>query len=720
MAQTLPSRGTQQGAAGAMSRFRRGVVVGALVLLLGWIGGCAYLAFTVVQGLPPLERLENPPQELASRVFSADGELIGQFYIKRRSYVPFDSIPPAFLHALIATEDRAFYRHWGVHLERIFKALLKNLLAGDLTREGASTITQQLARNLYFGREISLVRKLREAITAIQIERTYSKQEILELYANTVYFGRGAYGLAVAAQVYFDKSPSELTPAECAYLVALLKAPEAYDARYYPERALARRNLVLRLMYEQGFLSEAEARQAMATPIRLAEEPTRTTALGIAPHFVEMVRQTLAQDLRLQGYDLYRDGLTIYTTLNARIQRYANEAVREHLQEYQRLFDRSWRWTPQLRRRLIEDAIRNHPLYLAASPEQRLHIAEQLRQDRRFADSVLFAATRIQVGVVVLDLASGDILALVGAAPELVPSPFRVRSFLNHVTQIRRQPGSAFKPFVYASVLERGLTPESVIPSGPFQYVLADGTVWAPRGSGEQYGAEVTLTTALKYSINTVAARLIVEYTTPSAVAALAQRLGIESPLRPVPALALGASEVSPLELTNAYATIARQGIRMSVRFLLRVEDRHGNVVLQEPPTRPVADALPPQVAQQLTAMLATVVDGGTGSAVRRWYRGPAAGKTGTTNNFADAWFVGYTPELAAGVWVGFDDQRITFTGWYGQGGRAAAPIWGRLMGKIYADRTLPYTVRPSAPPADTLPPQLLLNPPEETLPAAP
>ncbi len=685
------------------------------------------MAFRVVHGLPSLEQLENPPNELATRVLSADGEIIGQFFIKRRSYLPFDSIPPAFLQALIATEDRAFYRHWGIHLFRIVKALVKNVLAGDLTREGASTITQQLARNLYFGRELTLWRKLREAITAVQLERTYSKREILELYTNTVYFGRGAYGLAVAAQVYFDRSPSELSVAECAYLVALLKAPELYDARQFPENALQRRNLVLRLMWENGFLTEAQARAAMREPLRLAEESSLRTMLGLAPHFVEMVRQEISRDWRLQGYDLYRDGLTIYTTLNARLQRHALAAVREHLLEYQRLFDRLWRWTPKLTAQLVDYAVQRDLRYLSAPSEERDRIAAQLRRDERFIDSVRYAATRIQVGFVVLDISTGDIVALVGAAPEMAGAPYRVRSFLNHVTQIQRQAGSAFKPFVYAAVLQRGLSPDFTLPSGPFRYVLADGSIWEPKGSGERFGEFVSLRTALQYSINSVAARLIVEYSSPQEVAALARRMGITSPLRPVPALALGASEVIPLDLTNAFATIARQGIWIKPRFILRVEDRHGNVLIDETTTRTVSDALPATVAQQLIAMLASVVDGGTGSAIRRWYTGPAAGKTGTTNDFADAWFVGFTPDLVAGVWVGFDDRRITFTDWYGQGGRAAAPIWGRFMGKVYADPLLPYRRRPFAVPdsllpstSDTLRPELLLNPPPDFLPSPP
>lgn len=699
----------------------------ALVGLFLWAGGCAYVTIRVVQGLPSLEQLENPPNELATRVLSADGELIGQFFIKRRSYLPFDSIPPAFLQALIATEDRAFYQHWGIHLFRIVKALVKNVLAGDLTREGASTITQQLARNLYFGRELTLWRKLREAVTAIQLERTYSKREILELYTNTVYFGRGAYGLAVAAQVYFDRSPSELSTAECAYLVALLKAPELYDARQFPENALRRRNLVLRLMWENGFLSEEQARAAMREPLHLAEESTMRATLGLAPHFVEMVRQTISQDWRLQGYDLYRDGLTIYTTLNARLQRHALAAVREHLAEYQRLFDRLWRWTPQLTAQVVNSAVQRDPRYLSAPPEERERIAKRLRHDSHFIDSVRYAATRIQVGFVALDLATGDIVALVGATPETPGTPYRVRSFLNHVTQIQRQAGSVFKPFVYAAALQRGLSPDFALPSGPFRYVLADGSTWEPKGTGEQFGEVVSLRTALQYSINSVAARLIVQYSSPQEVTALARRMGITSPLRPVPALALGASEVSPLELTTAFATIARQGIWIKPRFILRVEDRHGNVLIDETTTRSVSDALPAPVAQQLTAMLMSVVDGGTGSAVRRWYTGPAAGKTGTTNGFADAWFVGFTPDLVAGVWVGFDDRRITFTDWYGQGGRAAAPLWGRFMSKVYADSGLPYrrrsfslpdTLQLSSP--DTLRPELLLNPPPDFLPSPP
>lgn len=670
--------------------------------------------------MPTLEQLENPPQDLATQVFSADGVLLEHFATTRRTYAPYDSIPKSFINALIATEDRAFRDHWGVHSMRIVKAAVKNIFLGD--REGASTITQQLARNLYFTAEQTLTRKIREAWTAFQIERRYTKNEILEMYANTVYYGRGAYGIRVASQVYFNKQPIDLTTAESAYLVGLFKAPERYGMD--DSLGIGRRNLILGMMLESGAItSDVYGR---STTEALAKPAPKTITRGIAPHFVEMIRQQLSRDTdgsieNLKGYDLYRDGLVIHTTLDSRIQRYANQAVEEHLAQVQSMHDRTWSWKrrSQLLNALVDRAARKHASVLTAAPEKREALISRLKKQRRFIDSVALTVTRVQTGLVVLDPHTGAILAMVGASPAAMKLDPAGRYSLNHVTQIKRQPGSAFKPFVYASALEEGLRPDTEVESGPFSWTNpSDGQVWSPSGASKQ-GGPMPLRTALKFSTNTVAARLVTEHTSPSKVAGLCQRLGITSPLRLVPSIALGAVEVSPLELTSAYGGFVNQGVHVPPAAIARIEDRTGTVLYQARLPRLVNDAISPSVAAAMISMMRGVVDGGTASGIRRYYKGEAAGKTGTTNDYADAWFIGCTPQLVCGVWVGFDDRRIMFTGDDGQGGRAAAPAFGRLMQRVYADPSIPYrqmrfaVARDST---DSVSVDMMINPPTEQI----
>lgn len=681
--------------------------------------GIVYVLIVLSDGLPTLEELENPRQDLATQVISADGELLEHFAATRRTYIPYDSIPPAFINALIATEDRAFRDHWGVHTMRIIKAAMKNVFALR-AKEGASTITQQLARNLYFTQEQTLSRKIREAWTALQIERTYTKNEILEMYANTVYYGRGAYGIREAAHTYFNKESRKLTVGECAYLVGLFKAPERYNRD--DSAGIGRRNLILSMMEDEGVITYDQFTKASAEI--LAKPQPEEIWRGIAPHFVEMIRQQLGRNGewndKLAGRDLYRDGLVIHTTLNARIQRFANEAVAEHLAQYQALFDRSWRWKDhaEVLNSVIRKAVQQRPDYIAANKAGRERIMKRAYRDREFVDSVKRIASAIQTGTVVIDARTGAIVAMVGASPLAMKLDKAARYSLNHVTQIKRQPGSSFKPFVYASALEKGLDPESMIESGPFSTVLSSGETWAPRGASKQ-GGPMPLRTALKFSTNTVAARLITDVTSPSAVVDLCRRMGITSPLSPVPAIALGAVEVSPMELTAAYIPFVNHGLYVMPSAITKIEDKFGNVLYEARLPSTVSDALPSSVAQNMLSMMRGVVDGGTGSRVRQYYRYAAAGKTGTTNDFADAWFVGMTPQLVAGVWTGFDDRRVQFTGDYGQGGRAAAPIFGRLMQKVYNDRRLGYTMTNfpvESMASDTVNSELIANPPSEQI----
>ncbi|MEO5930294.1 MAG: PBP1A family penicillin-binding protein [Candidatus Kapaibacterium sp.] len=664
------------------SYIRSAIGVGAIIALFGLVAVTIYFV-EIASSLPSLEELENPRADLSTRILTADGIPLDQFFVHNRTYIRYDSIPKSFAKALIATEDQKFYDHWGVNLERILKAVVKNVMSMNLAKEGASTITQQLARNLYLSQEVTISRKLREQFTAVQIERTYTKNEIMEMYANTVYFGHGAYGIQVASEIYFNKRPIDLTDDESAYLVGVLKAPENYDADQHYDRAIERRNTVLALMMQMGYLSGKEYTEYSRKPIVFVKQKKE---VGIASHFVEALRLSLAKEPKLQGYNLYRDGLVIYTTLDTRIQKYANEAVREHLNEFQPLFSKSWSWRGKepLLKQIVGKAARESEEYKAAlTEEDRVKVIKALTQRPDFIDSVKKEATQIETGFVVIEPKTGFVRAMVGG------SDITSGRGLNHVTQIRRQPGSSFKPFVYASALQQGMNPNSSISAASFVYHIPGGGTWAPKGSG---GGVVSLRSALKFSINTVAARLICEKTTPAKVIKLAKEMGIKSPIPEFPSIALGSAEVTPMELTAAYGTFPNEGFFVEPTFILKVEDRWGHVIYSSKPV--LHEVLTPKVASDMVSMMRGVVDGGTATSIRHWFNYPAAGKTGTTQDFADAWFVGYTPELVAGAWVGFDDHRIKFTGWYGQGGKAAAPIWGRFMAKVYQDDRLPYDQR--------------------------
>jgi penicillin-binding protein 1A len=409
-----------------------------------------------------------------------------------------------------------------------------------------------------------------------------------------------------------------------------------------------------------------------------------------------MIRQQLTRDddkalAVIRRYDLFRDGLVIYTTLNARMQQYANQAVEEHLKQFQRDFSRSWRWEGKesLLNEVLDKAIKNRPDYIGASPDDRKKIITRLRKNAAFVDSVKLEATRIQVGFASIEASTGEIRAMVGSSIFGKQS----RYTLNRVTQIHRQPGSSFKPFVYAAALDAGLTPYSSVESGSLSYKLPTGKTWEVAGSGA--GGPISLATALKFSINTVAARLITDFVSPTAVIRLAKRCGIKSDLMAVPSLALGSGEVSPMEMITAFTVFPNEGMSVEPYAIERIEDRFGNVLYDHAKQGlTISDAMNPRVAKQMTGMMRNVVNSGTAGRVRNWFPYEAAGKTGTTNDFADAWFVGYTPQLVAGVWTGFDDQRIKFTGWYGQGGSAAAPIWARFMQKVYKDPLLQYDVK--------------------------
>ena len=652
----------------------------------------------VTSGLPSLEQLENPKPQLASKVFTSDGELLGQFYIQNRIETKIDSLPPYVANALISTEDRDFYNHWGVDVERVFKAIIKDVFT--FSREGASTITQQLAKNLYHFKVKDEnifqtgVRKIREWITAVQIEKTFTKKEILQMYLNVSYFGKSAYGVESAAHSYFNENGKQLTVPQSAMLIALLKSPEFYDPVRHMANAIKRRNLVMHNMLTNNMLSKSDYEKYKNEPIILASEKIGGNQT-IAPYFMEYVRQQMVALAGKYGYDLYRDGLNIYTSLDFRMQKIANKAAADHLKQFQSLFNKAWNWNKHkdLLDSILDKAIKDNTSYHAAiTDEEKSKIYNMLKFNTAFVDSVKNAETTIQVGFVVIDPKNGQIKAMVGGENQ------DFGRGLNHASGIRRQPGSAFKPFVYTVAIDNGYYPAYTLLNQKFNY-----NGWSPDNfETNEYGGYMTLREALAHSINVIAGRLTISNMAPPAqVVKYAHKMGIESPLDAVPSIALGTSGVSPLEITSAYGTFANNGVHVDPISVLKIEDRNGILIDKLVPD--YQEAISPQTSSIMVSMMEDVINYGTGSGVRKYFQYPAAGKTGTTQNFSDAWFVGYTPDLVAGTWVGFDDHRIKFTSSYGQGARAALPIWAMFMENAYKSLNLPVKYFQMAPGIDTV-----------------
>jgi penicillin-binding protein 1A len=652
------------------------------VLFIGWL---IYLS----QTLPSLSELENPRLEEATKIYSDNGELIDKFYLKNRTRITYDELPQDLINALIATEDRKFFDHWGVDVQRIVQAFFKNLVRFSLTREGASTITQQLATNLYLNKkETTLSRKLREAMTAVQIEKTYTKKEILVYYFNTVYFGKGAYGIEAASQTFFNKTVRDLTLNESAILVGLLKSPANYDPVDKPEAAKDRRNTVLNSMYDCGFITNDILASETQETIKISPKQPVEKDESEYSDFTEYVRQILQIKAEKYGFDLYRDGLKVYTTLDTRMQNHAENSAKEQLKPYQNAFNSYWNWknNKDILNSNIDKFIRQSEQYKKCrTDEEKKKIYDSMKSNNAVIDSVKKLASTIQVGFVVMDVKTGYIRALVGSNPYT-----RVKYGLNHVTQIKRQPGSSFKPFVYSVAINNGYSPAFSISNDPLT-VTIEGKNWTPKGGGT--GGLITMREAIERSVNVVAVRTALEIAPISQVIALANEMGIKSSLPNYPSLALGVGEVSPLEITNAFGTFANNGIWVEPVAITKIEDRNGRIIEDATFTTIHKEVLSEGAAYIMSDMMEGVIDNGTATSVRQFFHRPAAGKTGTSQSYTDAWFVGYTPQFVAGCWLGFDDARIKFGGAYGQGGKAAAPIWGRFMQKLYSDDDFDFPV---------------------------
>jgi penicillin-binding protein 1A len=636
------------------------------IVLVGGFGFYRYL----VSGMPSLEELENYNPKLSTRILDRNGVVIKELYTQRRFYVPLADISPHMTKAILAIEDHKFYHHWGMRPDALFFVVLKDVLLLRFHPRGASTITQQLARTLYFSRERTIVRKLREQLTAIEIERHYSKDEILEMYLTQSYFGHGAYGVDAAARAYFSCSASNLTVAQAALIAGLPRSPSGYDPLRYPEKALQRRNVVLRRMWKLGFIDRRDYEETRQNDLGLLVTQSEEGGEGIAPYFTENVRQIVVQRVEALGIDPYHDGLTVETTLDARLQACAERAAAEWMPTLQEQVNKSYRSSE------IYSLLRQ--LYPKATSAK----LRSLARDKALVDSLLKSELEVQLAFVAIDPATGGILAMIGGRD------FAQTKF-NRATQAVRQPGSAFKPFLYATVVDKGLPLSTHVSNDEVVVKLPNGDIWAPKNYDGTSGGNLSLRDALKKSLNLVSVRLMRDYTTPQEVVAMARRLGLSTRIDPVDALALGSSGVIPLELVSAFGVFQARGIRADPLYVTSILDEFGQVVAEYSPQKSVV--LSEQTAFLMTSLMESVTREGTGAGLRskfHFYQA-AAGKTGTTNDFTDAWFVGFTPHLAAGVWVGFDNPSRTL-GSGQDGARAALPLWARFITFAYDTMNYP------------------------------
>ena len=691
--------------------------LGVLALALLFAYALILIPFT-----PTIADIQKAKIDQPSVMISSDGKRLATFKPMNREWVPLNRISPHVIHALIATEDHRFYRHYGVDLRRTAAGLLR-VFIGD--PEGGSTLTQQLARNLYpveIGRMRTLTRKIKETITAIKIEYAYTKSEILETYLNTIPFLYNAFGIEMAARTYFDKSAGKLNVLESATLIAMLKGTSYYNPVLNPERALSRRNVVLSQMVKRGVLSQADFERLKTRPIRVNFE-RQPEGFGPAPHFAAHVRRWLIDWADRNDYDIYSDGLVVYTTIDSRLQALANQAVRRQMDALQAVADVEWGMSsPGLlssnaqayidrRRRvqpfsyfwktnpaLIDAFIRESAVYRravdsGATPQAAL---AQLKSDRDFMAKLRAEKTRLEAGFVAIDPASGEVKAWVGSRD------FKTDQF-DHVGQARRQPGSTFKPFVYGAAFEHGMSPDRRFTDRAMEFSLPDGSVWRPSDQTPPSGRRMTAREGLIFSKNTITAQVMQEIG-PRKTAELARTMGIEqSKLDEVPSLALGTSPVTPFEMVVAYSTLAAGGEYRRPIYIRRVTDKHGNVLAEfaNRQRRVLSD----RTVENLINILRDAVDEGTGQAVRTRFgiRADVAGKTGTTQKNTDGWFILMHPRLVAGAWVGFNDSRVTMrSDHWGAGGQNALLLVGDFFRQILDARVIDDRVRfPYARPGD-------------------
>ena len=680
--------------------------------------------------MPSFEQLENPDSNLATEIISFDGVTLGKFYNENRSAVKYKDLPKHLVDALVSTEDERFYEHSGIDARRTFGAALK--LGKD---GGASTITQQLAKLLFHGEGsknivLRVIQKAKEWIIAIKLERQYTKSEIIALYLNQVDFVNGAVGIGSASKIYFGKQPKDLTVEESAVLVGMLTNPSRFNPVKYPERNIKRRDIVLGQMVRNKFLDPSAKERLMSKPIKLDFHP-ESHREGEATYFREYLRDYMKawakENKKPNGddYDIYSDGLKIYTTIDSKIQQYAEEAVKAHMKNMQEEFfiqQRGNSNAPFLKiskeetQRILKQAMKSSERWrvmkeLGKSDEEIVQSFSVKTKMRVFTwdgerdtimkpiDSIRYYKSFLQAGLMSMEPQTGHVKAWVGG--------INYKYFqYDHVGQGARQVGSTFKPFVYATAIEQlGMSPCDQMIDGPFlmrrgRHNLTNN--WEPRNSDGRYRGMVTLKKALAHSINTISAKLI-DKTGPEAVVEMTKKLGVTSDIPAQPAIALGAVEITVEQMVGAYSAFANQGVYIKPQFISKIEDKNGVVIYE--PVSEARDVLSRDIAFAVIKLMEGVTEEGSGQRLRYTgggsgynrmtgfpygFENDIAGKTGTTQNQSDGWFIGMVPNLATGIWVGCEDRSARFRSiTYGQGAAMALPVWGLFMKKCYADSDL-------------------------------
>ena len=643
-----------------MQRYILRIILYCLICATVYSGIAAAVIYKFKDGLPSFAKLEDVDPAQTTNIFSADGVELKKFWIQRRDPISFDNLPTMAVDALVSTEDQRYWRHWGVSVPDIIRVVLRNIWVSrgaSVRGHGASTVTQQLTRHLFLTLDQTWQRKIKEQMTAVLLERTYTKNEILTMYFNQMFFGRGAYGLKAAASRFFNKDIDELELHECAFLVGVLQSPSSYARQRNYDRAVARRNLVLTRMREMGKITNAEYRTAREARVifRAPQEES-----GRAPYFTEEIRKYLEHTY---GLDVLYDGATVHTSLDSRVQRVAEEELIRNLERVEELVQRNWRRNP---------------------PDSTFFARIKTKQDT-LENLVL------QSALVAIDPHTGHILAMVGG-----------RNFdesrFNRATQGLRQPGSSFKPFIYTAAIDDGIPPTKKWPDTAVSIRMHDGSFWQPENYDRKYMGWMTMREGLAGSRNVVTTQVL-QKVGPRKVVKYANDMGIQSNIRRVLSLGMGTSEVRLLELVSAYGTLPNKGIHVDPISVLKVVDKNGNLLEERVQGREQA-VLSEETAAVAVNLMQSVLDmrrgrsyailNGTGMGARTAYgfRRPAGGKTGTTQNYADAWFVGYTPQIVCGVWVGFDSK--VPMGSKMTGASVAMPLWARFMKRAHQAMNLP------------------------------
>ena len=710
--------------------------------------------------IPSFKELENPENNLATQIIAQDGETLATFHIENRTYVTYEELSPNLVHAAVATEDARFYKHSGIDFKGLARVLFKTILLRRSNQGGGSTITQQLAKTLYprmeIGRKVPGIYhmkmvwiKLKEWITAVKLERDYTKDEIMTMYLNSIFFGSSAYGVRSAAETFFGKHPSDLTVEESAMLVGMVNKPTRYNPALNPDKALIRRNFVIGQMEKAGYIDKAQRDSICEIPITLNYEIQDHNA-GRAPYFRDMIRRVmtakkprrsdykvredytadslawandelygwLEKNTKTDGtpYDLDRDGLKIYTTINYKMQKYAEEAVAERIKELQadfmkdlkyktnapfsndidqatrdRLMNQARRWSDRWRL-LKKDGLSDSQIQKTFSVPVKMRIFAYNSKgyiDTTMTpdDSIKYYKSMLRTAFVAMEPGTGHVKAYVGG-----PN-YRYFKYDN-VRQGKRQVGSTIKPFLYTLAMQEGMTPCDKVVDLPQTFEIPGGTTWTPRSTDSEkwIGKTVTLKWGLTNSSNNISAYLMKQFG-PEAMADMMRRMGIQSHIDEVPALCVGPADISLWEMVAAYNTFPSRGVFVSPLFVTRIEDSQGNVISEFANRK--REAIGENTAYLMVNLMEGVVQGGTASRLRYRYNlmGEIAGKTGTTNDNSDGWFIGYTPTLVAGVWTGAEDRQIHFqSGALGQGANMSLPTWGIFMKKVLADGTLGIT----------------------------